>query len=297
MPKQSWADKHFDLFVLWFVIFVTAMIGLPLVFVINASISDPGAVARGAVFLWPSEITLDGFIEVFKNKGIWTGYRNSLFYMFFGVGLHLMFTLPAAYALSRDSLAGRKVITWFFLFTMFFSGGLIPMYLLVKELHMLNTIWAIVIPGVVNVWSLLVGQAFFRQTVPHELTESAKVDGANDFQIFFRIALPLSMPIIATLALFHGVGLWNEYFKALLYLQDRDLFSLQLILREILVVNQAGDVANSGAGDTESIAQQVQLAELIKYAVMIVSALPLLVIYPFLQRFFVKGALIGSVKE
>ncbi|MFX4272344.1 carbohydrate ABC transporter permease [Propionibacteriaceae bacterium Y1685] len=294
-PRRG-GDRAFDIANTIFVVLVTILIGYPLVFIAAASISDPQAVDSGRVWLWPVDVTLDGYRRVFAESSIWRGYANTILYTVVGVVVHLLITLPCAYALSRKELVGRKGITWYILFTMLFSGGLIPTYLVVKSLGMLDTIWAIVIPGATGAWSILVARAFFKQSVPDELTEAARMDGANDIQIFFRMALPLAAPIIATLGLFHGVGLWNEYFKALIYLSSPDKYPLQLILREILIISQDAS-QGSDAGSASSNADQIRLAGLIKYAVMIVASVPLLIIYPFLQRFFTKGVLIGSVKE
>ncbi|SDS40899.1 carbohydrate ABC transporter permease [Microlunatus soli] len=295
--RRQPGDRGFDLANTIFLVLIVIAIGYPLVFVAVASISDPKAVESGRVWLWPVDITLDGYRRVFAETAIWRGYLNTILYTVVGVAVHLFITLPCAYALSRKEFVGRRVVTWYVLFTMLFSGGLIPTYLVVKQLGLLDTLWAVVLPGATGAWAILVGRAFFKQTVPDELTESARMDGAGDLQIFLRIAIPLSAPVVAALGLFHGVGLWNEYFKALIYLSDRDKYPLQLILREILVVNQDASQGGGEAGSAESIADQLRLASLIKYAVMIVASLPLLVIYPFLQRFFVQGVLIGSVKE
>jgi len=296
--KRGLGDRGFDVVNTIFLVAIVVIIGYPLWFIAVASISNPDAVNSGQVWLWPVDLTLDGYKRVFEESSIWTGYRNTIVYTLIGVAVHLAITLPCAYALSRKETAGRIAITWYILFTMLFNGGMIPTYLVVKDLGLLDTLWAVVLPGATGAWAILVGRAFFKQTVPDELTESARVDGANDFQIFFRIAIPLSAPIIATLALFHGVGLWNEYFKALIYLSDREKYTLQLILRELLIVTEgAGGDGEATAGSADAIAEQLRIASLIKYAVMIVASLPLLIIYPFLQRFFVQGVLIGSVKE
>lgn len=299
--KYSLSDKAFKVINHIFLFFTVAVITYPLIFVISASMSDPAAVSAGKVWFWPVDLSFDGYKEVFENKAIWTGYRNTIIYTVVGVLLHWIILLPCAYALSRKELMGKTLIIWLILFTMLFNGGMIPTYLVVKSLGMLDTIWAIVIPNVVGAWSILVALTFFRQTVPNELVEASKIDGASDFTIFFKVALPLSAPIIAVMGLFHGVSLWNQYFKALIYLSDENMFPLQLILRQILIVAQvgAGDPLDTMTqlGEVESLANRIKIAELIKYAVMIVAALPLLIIYPFLQRFFIKGVLIGSVKE
>lgn len=298
MRNFSLSDKAFERINFIFVLMITLIIVYPLIFVISASISDPHAVNTGKVWLWPVDVTFDGFIRVFQNKAIWVGYKNTIIYTLVGTAIHLFVLLPCAYALSRKELMAKKFFLWFILFTMLFNGGLIPTYLVVKGLGMVNTMWAIVVPGVVGAWSILVARSFFQQTIPDQLVEASKIDGASDFYLFIRIVLPLSLPIIAVMALFHAVALWNQYFNALIYLSDDELFPLQLILRQILILNEvSADSAASAAGAAQSFADQVKTASLVKYAVIIVSSLPLLIVYPFLQRFFVKGVLIGSVKE
>lgn len=298
MRRFSLSDKAFERINTILVLIITLIIIYPLIFVISASISDPHAVNTGKMWLWPVDVTFEGFIRVFKNKAIWTGYKNTLIYTSVGTLIHLFVLLPCAYALSRKELMAKQFFLWFILFTMLFNGGLIPTYLVVKSLGMVNTMWAIVIPGVIGAWSILVARTFFQQSIPDQLVEASKIDGASDFYLFIRVVLPLSLPIIAVMALFHAVALWNQYFNALIYLQDDKLFPLQLILRQILILNEvSADSAASMAGTAQSFADQVKTASLVKYAIIIVSALPLLIVYPFLQRFFVKGVLIGSVKE
>ncbi|MFS0613038.1 carbohydrate ABC transporter permease [Lederbergia ruris] len=297
MRNFSLSDKTFDLINKILVGLITLIIVYPLIFVISASISDPSAVSTGKMWLWPVDITLAGYKRVFQNDAIWLGYRNTILYTIIGTIIHLIILLPCAYALSRKEVMGKKYILWIILFTMMFNGGLIPTYLVIKTLGMIDTIWAIVIPGVVGAWSILVARTFFQQTIPDQLVEAAKIDGASDYYIFGKVVIPLSMPIIAVMALFHGVSLWNQYFSALIYLSNEKLYPLQLILRQILVVTQIGQDGGGGPGEVESLVEQVKTASLVKYAVIMVSSLPLLIIYPFLQRFFVKGVLIGSVKE
>lgn len=296
MKNRGLSDKSFERINNALVILIVIIVLYPLIFVVSASISDPAAVNSGKMWLWPVDITFEGFQKVLENSEIWRGYRNTIFYTILGTLIHLVILLPCAYALSRKELKGKKFILWFVLFTMLFNGGLIPTYLVIKNLGMIDTAWAIVIPNVVGAWAILVARTFFQQTIPDDLVEASKIDGATDFYIFRKIVLPLSMPIIAVMALFHAVSLWNQYFSALIYLSDRELYPLQLVLREILVVNQMG-LEEDSAGAMESLVEQVRVAGLVKYAVIIVSSLPLLIVYPFLQRFFVKGVLIGSVKE
>lgn len=289
----SLSDKAFNRLNNIFVSIIVLIIIYPLILVISASISDPAAVSSGKMWLWPVDVTFEGFKKVFTNGDIWMGYRNTIMYTILGTLIHLVILLPCAYALSRKEVLGKKFILWFILFTMLFNGGLIPTFILVKSLGMVDTIWAIIIPGVVGAWSILVARTFFESNVPDELVEASKIDGATDFLIFRKIVLPISLPIIAVMALFHGVSLWNQYFNALIYLSDRDLFPLQLVLRELLIINEMD--ANT-VGTEEALVDQVKTAALIKYAVIIVSSLPLLIVYPFVQRFFVQGVLIGSVK-
>lgn len=297
MKRESFGDKIFIVFNTIFVIFLILIVAYPLVYIMSASLSDPTLVNSGKVWLFPKEITFEGYLRVFQNKDIWIGYRNTIFYTITGVLVHLFILLPSAYALSRRNIPYKKAIMWFFLFTMFFNGGLIPTYLLVKGLGMVNTVWAMIIPNALGVWSIIVARAFFQQNIPHTLVEAAEIDGGTDFYIFWKIVLPLSKPIIAVMALFHGVGLWNQYFNALIYLSNTDLYPLQLVLREILILNEMSmDMMMSGQ-NLESFAEQARIADIIKYAVMIVSALPLLIVYPFLQKYFVKGVLVGSIKE
>lgn len=294
MNRFSVSDRTFGILNGIFIGFLVLLIVYPLIFVLSASISDPTAVSLGKMWLWPVDITFEGYKLVFQNKDIWLGYRNTIVYTLIGTLIHLFILLPCAYALSRKELMGTKLLLFFILFTMLFNGGLIPTYLVVQSLGMLDTIWAIVIPNVVGAWSILVARTFFQQSIPDQLVEASKIDGASNTYIFIRIVLPLSLPIIAVMALFHGVSLWNQYFSALIYLSDGSMYPLQIILREILVINQ---METGGGMATETLATQVRRAGLVKYAVIIVSSLPLLIVYPFLQRFFVQGVLIGSVKE
>ncbi len=297
MIGETRSDKIFDICNKLLVWFFIVIITYPLIYIISASISDPSYVNSGKMWLLPKDITFEGFKRVFQSKDIWIGYRNTIFYTLFGTFINLAVTLPCAYALARTDLVGRGVIMAMLIFTMFFDGGLIPTYLLVRDLGMINTIWAMVIPNAASVWNIIVTMTFFRVTIPRGLEEAAEVDGASIFRTFFQIVLPLSLPIIAVMGLFYGVGHWNSYFNGLIYLSDRNLFPLQLFLRDILIQQQMTAELMMQGSNVEAIGEQARIASMIKYAVMIVSAAPLLIVYPFLQRFFIKGVMIGSIKE
>ncbi|GGE01958.1 carbohydrate ABC transporter permease [Paenibacillus nasutitermitis] len=298
MNRSLSSDRLFDWINNGLLLIVIGIILFPLLFVVSASISDPLLVNSGQVWIWPRGITFEGYQRILHNNEIWVGYFNSIVYTVLGTLLHLIVLLPCAYALSRKELMGKKLIMWYFLLTMMISGGLIPTYLLVKQLGMLNSVWAMIIPGVVGAWDILVAKTFFQQNVPDPLVEAAKVDGASHFYTFWRVALPLSLPIIAVMSLFHGVGLWNQYFNALIYLNDDSMYPLQMVLRKILVAQEmSSENVSSSAIQGEALAAQARIASILKYGVIIVSTLPLLVAYPFLQRFFLKGALVGSIKE
>ncbi|KRM26936.1 ABC transporter permease subunit [Schleiferilactobacillus harbinensis] len=298
--KDTPTDRIF-LFVLYIFIGLAVLIVLyPLIYIISASVSSPLAVNSGKMWLWPVGFNLDGYKVILQYGDIWRGYMMTIFYTISGTMVSLFITIPCAYAISRRDFAGKKWFTNFMLITMFLSGGLIPTYLLVRNLGMLNTVWAIIIPNAVSVYNIIVTKSFFQSTIPWEMQEAAKVDGASDFQIFFRIVLPLSAPIIAVMALFYGVGQWNDYFNSLVYLQNKNLYPLQMVLRQILVLQDMQQGSATGSTISQSAAQAAfskeQLVAVIKYGVMIVSSLPVIMVYPLLQRYFVKGVLIGSLK-
>lgn len=298
LVKDTKADKVFMGFNYIFVILSVAIVLYPLIYIISASISNPQAVNSGEMWLFPKGFTMEGYKTILQNNSIWRGYLNTIYYTVLGTSINLIVTLPAAYALSRPDFYGHKTFTTFMLITMFVSGGLIPSYLLVKNLHMLNTVWALVLPGAVSVYNIVVTRTFFQTTIPREMEEAAIIDGCSDFKLFFKIILPLSTPIIAVMALFYGVGHWNSYFSALIYLSDKSMYPLQMVLREILVLNDMSSTPTGGmiAEMAELMYSKQQLAAIIKYGVMIVSTLPIIVVYPFLQKYFVKGMMVGSVK-
>lgn len=287
-------DRVFDVINIVFLTITTLAVLYPLYFIIIASISNPDRINAGEMWLFPKEITFEGYQRIFQDSRIWVSYVNTIQYTVIGTFVNVGLTLIGAYALSRKDLYGRNVIMLFLLFTMFFSGGLIPTYLLVNDLGMNNTMWALIIPKAVALFNLIVTRTFFQSTLPNELLEAAKMDGCSDFRFFYSIALPLSKPIIAVMALYYGVTHWNSYFDALIYLNNEDYYPLQLILRNILIQSQIS--SQMLGGDIEGLAAQQRIAELIKYGMIMVASLPLLIVYPFIQKYFVQGAMIGSVK-
>lgn len=293
MNIQSKSEKWFDRGVHIILILICVAVLYPLVFVLMASISSPDAVMRGEVWLWPKELTLVGYSKIFQNNEILVGYGNTIVYTVVGTAINLVMSIAAAYPLSRKDFYGRNVIAALMVFTMFFSGGMVPTYLLVKNLGMLNSMWALLIPGAVSVYNVLIMRTFFQTGIPYEVQEAASIDGSSNMSTLIRIVLPLSMPIIAVMILFYSVGHWNAYFSALIYLTDRDKYPLQLFLREILIQGQMQEMLGIG-DDTQS--RIVMEGEAIKYAAVIVANLPVLCLYPFLQKYFVKGVMIGAVK-
>lgn len=266
----------------------------PIIYIISCSFSSGSALMAGRVRLLPVEFTFDSYKAVFKYQSIWSGYKNSVIYTIVGTLISIVFTLFAAYPLSRDDFRGQKLFTGLFLFTMMFSGGLIPTYLLVRNLKLIDTMWAIVLPGAVSAYNMIVARTFFKQTIPKELMEAAEMDGCSDFKFFSRIVIPLSTPIVAVLCLWVAVSLWNSYFNPMIYINSEDKYPLQLVLRRILLMSQVN--LNSSSVDPQVIAKNQYLSEMLKYGTIIISTLPLMVTYPFVQKYFVKGVMIGSVK-
>ena len=263
-----------------------------LLYVLIASFMDPFILRSQGLSLNPANWSLDGYKRVLQDPAIIRGFVNSIFYSFTYSALTVAVSILTAYPLSKQKLVGKRPITIFLMITMFIGGGLVPTYLLVKNLGMLNTVWAIILPGSINVWNIILARTYFKQ-LPAELEEAAIIDGANEMQIFFKIMLPLAKPIIFVLFLYAFVGQWNSYFDAMIYLNDADLQPLQLVLRKILIQNQP---QQDMIGSATQMAEMAQLAELIKYSTIVISSLPLLVMYPFFQKYFDKGMMAGSLK-
>lgn len=286
------ADLLFDICNYTLISILVLLVLYPLYFVLTASVTDPDLVYSGKLLFFPEHITWDGYKRLLAESSIWLGVSNSLWYTLTGTAINVVLTITAGYVLSRSDLIGRNVFMFLLVFTMFFGGGLIPSYLLVKELHMLDTTWAMIIPNAVSVFNVIIVRTFFQTNIPGELLESAQMDGCSNLKFFWKIAIPLALPIVAVIVLFYAVGHWNSYFQALIYLKSNAKQPLQIILRNILIMNEGSDMQGMLDGSQE----QQKRMELMKYGIIIISSLPVMILYPFLQRYFVKGTLVGSVK-
>lgn len=285
-------DLAFNIVLYAICIIILLIVVYPLYFIVIASFSNPTEVANGKVWLWPSQFTVDGYKEILRHAEIWVGYRNTIFYTVAGTLIGLAVNIPAAYALSRRDLVGRKVITFYFIFTMFFNGGLIPTYFTIRDFGLYNSFWVMVLPFSVVVYHIIIARTFFDSSLPQGLLDAAQIDGCSNLRFFFQIALPLSKAVLAVIALYTAVAQWNAYFNALVYIKDDGLKPLQLITRNILITNQA----IAGPGDGLAAQEARRLSELMKYAVIIVTTVPIMCVYPFVQKYFSKGVMIGAIK-
>lgn len=292
--KYSLADNIFEFFIIIFCIFVFIIVAYPLYFIVIASFSDSTYVNQGLVILTPKGFSTYGYGKIFEDTRIWTGYKNTLIYTLGGTAINLLFTLPGAYALAYKRFKARKYIMRAFVFTMFFNGGLIPTYMLIRNLGMVDTMWVMMIPFCVNVYNLIITRTFFEHTIPDELYEAAIIDGCTHFRFFTTVVLPLSKAIISVIFLYYMVGHWNNFFTALIYLNKDDLQPLQIVLRNILLSNQVFMEGAGMGGEAGGYAQRY--ADQIKYGVIIVSTLPILCLYPFIQKYFEEGIMIGAIK-
>ncbi|GAE32251.1 carbohydrate ABC transporter permease [Halalkalibacter hemicellulosilyticus] len=289
------SDLLFDIMVYVTCVLVFLVVAYPLYFVVIASVSDSTLVSTGQVLLFPKGISLFGYQEIFSDSRIWTGYKNTIIYATLGTLISLTFTIPAAYVLSRYEFKARRFFMFFFVFTMFFNGGLIPTYLLMRDLNLVNTMWVFIFnPATVNIFNLIITRTFFEHTIPKEMHEAASIDGCNHFRFFLSIVLPLSKAVISVIGLYYLVFHWNNFFTGLIYVRDYSLQPLQIVLRDILISNQVFAEGAGSGGTAGGYAQRY--ADQIKYGVIIVSTLPVLIIYPFIQKYFEKGVMIGSVK-
>lgn len=290
--KKSGGDRVFDVINALVMAAVCIVIAYPLYYVFMASFTDPAIVNSGKLLLYPEHVFTGGYQKIFAYKPIWTGYWNTIKYTITGTLVAVAVTIPCAYALSRKDLAGGRIWNFLFTFTMFFNGGIIPLYLVINKLGIYNSIFAMILPGAVSAYNLIVCRSFYDSSIPDELVEASRLDGCTDFNIFFQIVIPVSSTIIAVMVLFYATSIWNSFMNALMFMGDQSKMPLQVILRNLILSNQASSVLSGG---TEMIERQ-KLAEQLKYGVIVVSALPLLVLYPFVQKYFAKGVMIGAVK-
>jgi putative aldouronate transport system permease protein len=290
--RASAPDRVFNAFDAVVMSATFLLVAYPLYFVLIASVSDPDLVNAGRVLFWPREFTLQGYERIFSISKIWNGYRNTILYTLTGTCASLFLTLTGGYALSRRAMPARGFFMGMFTFTIFFNGGMIPMYLLLRGLGMLDTVWSLILPGGLSVWNLIIARTFYQSSIPEELMEAADLDGCGQIRFFWAVALPLTQALAAVIGLYYMVGLWNSYFNAILYIKTPSKYPLQLILREILIMDQNQEML----GDMWDFVERQKTAQLIKYGVIVASTLPLICAYPFLQRYFVKGVMIGSLK-
>lgn len=290
--RKSREDKIFDFIIYGIAVLLVIIALYPMYFIVIASISNPNLVSNGEIMFLPKGINFKAYEQLAGYAQLWTGYKNTILYVVFGTVFTLAVNIPAAYALSRKKLYGRKALTIFYLIPMFFTGGLIPTYLAVQQFQMLDTFWVMVLPFSVVTYYIIVGRTFFSNSIPEELWEAAQLDGCGYLGFFFKIVLPLSKAVIAVIALWAAVGQWNSYFNALIYLRSPELQPLQIVLRNILISNQTISSMTTGAAAAEA----KQMADLIKYAVIVVSSAPIMCLYPFVQKYFNQGVMLGSLK-
>lgn len=295
--KATKSDKIFNIFNYTVISIIFLVILYPLIVVVSSSFSPGSEIILGNVWLLPVKFNFSGYTEIFKYKSVFIGYGNSLIYLLIGTLINLFFTIIAAYPLSRPDLRGRKFITLMFVFTMLFNAGLIPNYMLVKWLNLIDKRLVMILPKALSPWNLIVTITYLRTTIPKEIIDASKIDGCNDFKFISRILISLSKPIIAVMALFYAVGHWNTFFDAMIYLNSSSKFPLQLVLREILLQNSLTvDMMSNMKLTAEEMAQRMSLSEQLKYALIIVASVPLMIFYPFVQKYFIKGIMVGSIK-
>ncbi|TDD27757.1 carbohydrate ABC transporter permease [Kribbella turkmenica] len=290
--RESRTDRMFMFCVYLLLTVFLAVVLLPLLYIVASSFSSPEAVSSGRVVFWPVEFSLRGYRAVFENPQIIQGYVNSLFYTVVGTVVSVVMTIAIAYPMSRRTLVGRNLVMSLVLFTMLFTGGLIPTYLVVQQVGLLDTRWALIVPQAIGVWQVIIARTYFRTVIPDELVEASQLDGCGDLRFLWSVVIPLAKPMIAVVALMYAIMQWNSYFDALIYLKNPDLFPLQLVLRNILILN----TYSGGAIDASVVLQRQQLADLLKYSLIVVASVPVLLIYPFVARYFTKGIMIGAVK-
>lgn len=291
--NQSLGDKVFIILIYVFLSIAGLAVLYPLIYIISASFSDPQAVMTGEVVLWPVRVSLKGYQAVFKNPKIMTGFLNSFIYLFLGTALNLVMTMLCAYPLSRKEFKHRNKIAALFVFTMYFSGGLVPTYMVVNKLGMIDTIWAMIIPSAMSTYNMIICRTYMINSIPDEMYEAAQVDGCSPFKYLTKIVTPLCKPILAVLTLYYGVAKWNSYFDAMLYLKKQNMQPLTMVMREILILNQVDPTMVS---DAKAASEMAGLTALLKYSTIVVASVPVLLLYPFVQKHLVKGVMVGAVK-
>lgn len=289
---KSKGEKAFDIILILISIIIIFIIAYPLFFVVIASFSKPEAVLGGKLSFWPIGFNLESYKMILQEEKIWSGYKNTIIYTMLGTSINVVITTLAAYPLSRKEMPYRRVLTFIITFTMLFSGGMIPVYMVVRGLGMTDTVWAMVIPNAISTYNMLVMRNYFQTNIPEELHEAAAIDGCGHLQSLIKVVLPLSTPIIAVIVLFYLVGHWNAFFNAIIYLRDQTLYPLQIILRDLILQNSLEAVG----GDTFGMYEKVMRGETMKYAVIIVASVPVLMVYSFVQKYFVKGIMVGAIK-
>jgi putative aldouronate transport system permease protein len=290
--KDSRVDRLFMVAVYLLLVTFLAVVLIPLIYIVASSLSSPEAVSSGRVTLWPVDFSLRGYEVALSDPQIITGFANSLFYTVAGTLISVALTIAIAYPLSRKDFFGRNLITRVIVFTMLFAGGVIPTYLVVKSLGMIDTRWALIVPNAIGVWQVIIARTYLRHAIPEELYEAAELDGASDLRVLWSVVLPLAKPMIAVIALVYAIGQWNSYFDALIYLKNDDLYPLQLVLRNILILNTQG----GSSMDVATMLERQQMADLLKYSLIVISTVPVLLIYPFVARHFTKGVMLGALK-
>ncbi len=296
--SNSPADRAFDIVNIIIMVALLFIFVWPLWFVVISSFSNPFDVWKGNVLLWPSGFTLKGYREMFRYEPIWIGYRNNIFYTAVGTLINMAMTVLCAYPLSRKDWLPRKFWLKYCLITMYISGGLIPTYLVIRNLHMTNTIWAMMIPGALSFYNALIVRSYFSNSIPNDLQEAAELDGANPVQYLVKVVLPLSKPVLAVVCLYYAVGHWNDYYTALIYISDRNLVPLQTALREVLMSSAsiANLLHNTDSNTAMLMQQRMELAQSLKYTSIIAGIIPMMIVYPFVQKYFVKGVMVGAIK-
>ena len=292
--KERGTDRAFNIFIYVFSALIILIVVYPLIFVLSASFSSPSEIIRGNVIFWPKGLNLDSYKAIISNSRILRGYGNTVFISVVGTAINIAMTTMCAFPLSNKKLAGRNVLTIFITFTMFFNAGMIPNYLLMKDLKLLNSYMVLMLPGAISVYNMLVMRNYFQSSIPGELIEAARMDGCGNLRTLFKIVLPLSKAIMAVMLIFYVAGHWNAYFSAMMYITDKDKYPLQLVLREILI--QASSYTEEGLGQGFSVVDASLKEVGIQYATIVVSSIPVMLLYPLMQKYFVKGVMIGAVK-